>query len=427
MSEHREIQSENKKSHERLATALNHKQPDRITIDFDATGCTGIHSSCVAAMRDYYGLERRPVRIHEPYQMLGMLDDDLIEAMGIDVTGVPARKTNFDLTRDKWKLWNFNRLEVLVPEDFNVTVDTNGDLLIYPQGDTSVPPSGRMPKGGHFFDCIVRQEPLNEERLNPEDNLEEFGAVTQEDLDYFASAARAAAAKGRGVVANFGGTAFGDIGAVPAPGLKHPRGIRDITEWYVSTSSRQDYVHKVFEGQCEIALRNLERIHTVVGDRVDVCYLCGTDFGTQTSAFCSVKTFRSLYFPYYKRICDWIHAHTSWKTMKHSCGAVSKFIPSMIEAGFDILNPVQCSAAGMEPARLKAEFGDQIVFWGGGVDTQRTLPFGTPAEIREQVLRRCEIFAPGGGFVFSSIHNIQAETPLKNIVAMIDAVHEFNE
>ena len=183
---------------------------------------------------------------------------------------------------------------------------------------------------------------------------------------------------------------------------------------------------RVFERQCEIALGNLERIYAAVGDTVQAVFICGTDFGTQTSAFCSVKTLRDLYFPYYKQINDWIHAHTPWKTFKHSCGAVSKFIPSFIEAGFDILNPVQCSATGMEPEQLKANYGDQLVFWGGGVDTQKTLPFGTPAEVREQVLRRCEIFAPGGGFVFNSIHNVQAQTPVENIVAMLDAVHEFN-
>jgi uroporphyrinogen-III decarboxylase len=194
----------------------------------------------------------------------------------------------------------------------------------------------------------------------------------------------------------------------------------------VSTSSRQDYIHKVFERQCEIAIENLERIYAAVGDSVHAVFVCGTDFGTQTSAFCSVKTFRNLYFPYYKQVNDWIRSHTPWKTFKHSCGAVSKFLPSFIEAGFDILNPVQCSATGMEPEQLKASFGDQLVFWGGGVDTQRVLPFGTATEVREQVLRRCEIFAPSGGFVFNSIHNVQAATPVENIVAMIDAVHEFN-
>ena len=411
---------------ERLVATLNHNQPDRIPIDFGGSGVTGMHASCVAALRHYYGLEKRPVRIHEPFQMLGLVDEDLQDAMGLDVTGVFPRNTMFGFPAEEWKRWQFNGQEVLVPGDFNTTVDANGDTLIYPEGDLTVPASGRMPRGGYFFDSIVRQDPFDEEKLNPEDNMEEFGPVVQEDLDHLVRATQEAWTTGRGVIASFGGTAFGDIALVPAPSLKHPRGIRDIAEWYVSTSSRQDYIHRVFERQCEIAIENLGRIYAAVGDSVHAVFVCGTDFGTQTSAFCSVKTFRDLYFPYYKQVNDWIHSHTPWKTFKHSCGAVSKFLPSFIEAGFDILNPVQCSATGMEPEQLKANFGDQLVFWGGGVDTQRVLPFGTAAEVREQVLRRCEIFAPGGGFVFNSIHNVQAATPVENIVAMIDAVHEFN-
>ncbi len=414
------------KGRERLIATLNHKEPDRIPIDFGGTSVTGIHGSCVAALRDYYGLEKRPVRICETGQMLGLLDDDLKDAMGIDVEGVFPRRTKWGFPAERWKLWLLNGLEVLVPGEFNTTVDANGDTLIHPEGDTTAPASGRMPKGGYFFDCIVRQQPIDEENLNPEDNVEEFRPISEADLDYLASSAGEKAAKRRGVIAAFGGMAFGDVALVPGPALKYPKGIRDIAEWYVSTKSRQDYIHKVFERQCEIALGNLERIYAAVGDKVQAVHICGTDFGTQTSAFCSVKTLRDLYFPYYKQINDWIHSHTPWKTFKHSCGAVSKFIPTFIEAGFDILNPVQCTATGMEPEQLKANYGDRIVFWGGGVDTQQVLPFGTASEVREQVLRNCEIFARGGGFVFNSIHNVQAETPVENIVAMIDAVHEFN-
>jgi uroporphyrinogen-III decarboxylase len=413
-------------SRERLLATLNHKQPDRIPIDFGGTAVTGVHVSCVAALRDFYGLEKRPVKVHEPYQMLGILDDDLLDAMGLDVVGVFGRNTMFGFPAERWKSWMFNGIEVLVPGDFNITVDAKGDTLIYPEGDRTVPPSARMPKDGYFFDSIIRQEPLDEDKLDPKDNLEEFGFITQEDLDHLARSAKAAQATGRGAIASLGGTAFGDIALVPGPMLKHPKGIRDITEWYVSTSSRQDYVHKVFERQCEIALQNLERIYAAIGNSVQAVFVCGTDFGTQTSSFCSVKTFRSLYFPYYKQVNDWIHSHTEWKTFKHSCGSVFKFLPSFIEAGFDILNPVQCSATGMEPEQLKANYGEQLTFWGGGIDTQKVLPFGTPAEVREQVLRRCEIFSTGGGFVFNSIHNVQAATPVENIVAMLDAVHEFN-
>jgi uroporphyrinogen-III decarboxylase len=227
------------------------------------------------------------------------------------------------------------------------------------------------------------------------------------------------------VLAGFGGTAFGDISHIPGVGLRRPKGIRDVTEWYVSIRSRPDYIHQVFSGQCAIALGNLARIAARVGDFVDVVNVCGTDFGTQSSSFCSVATFRELWMPYYRQINDWIHGNTRWKTFKHSCGAVEKFIDSFIESGFDILNPVQCSASGMDPQHLKSRYGERIIFWGGGVDTQKVLPFGTPTQVREQVLRRCEVFARNGGFVFSAVHNVQAGTPVENIVAMIDAAREF--
>jgi hypothetical protein len=414
-------------SKQRVRSALDRKPPDKVPIDFGGTAVTGIHASCVAGLRDHYGLEKRLVRVHEPYQMLGWLDEDLKQAMGIDVEGVVPRKTMFGFPNERWKPWRTPQgLEVLVSEQFVTTLDENGDILIFPEGDTAAPPSGRMPAGGYFFDTIIRQQRIDEELLDPRDNLEEFEPISGEDLEHFRGQAARAAATGRAVIATFGGTAFGDIALVPAPFLKRPRGIRDIAEWYISTHARRDYVHRIFERQCEIALANLERIHAVVGDCVDAVFVCGTDFGTQTSSFCSVDTFRQLYFPYYRTVNRWIHAHTGWRAFKHSCGSVERFIPSFIEAGFDILNPVQCSAANMDAERLECVFGDRLVFWGGGVDTQRTLPFGTPAEVREQVLRRCEIFSRRHGFVFNAIHNIQARTPVENIVAMLDAVHEFN-
>jgi len=414
-------------SKERVLAALNHRQPDRVPVDFGSTGVTGMHATCVAALRRHFGLENRPVKVHEPYQMLGLLEDDLQCALGLDVEGVFPRKTMFGFPNHGWKPWRMpGGLEVLVSEDFRVTLDAGGNTLIYPEGDTTVAPSGRMPRDGYFFDSIMRQPPIDEDRLNPDDNLEEFAPIADDEVEYFRQEAERASATGRAVMANFGGTAFGDIALVPGPFLKHPKGIRDVAEWYMATSNRREYIHRIFDRQCEIAIANLARIHTVVGELVDAVFLCGTDFGSQTSAFCSVKTFRELYFPYYRRLLGWIHGNTSWRCFKHSCGSVVRFLPSFIEAGFDILNPVQCSATGMGAEELKAHFGDRLTFWGGGVDTQRTLPFGSPEEVRKQVLERCEVFAAGGGFVFNSIHNLQAGTPAANIVAMFDAVGEFN-
>ncbi len=406
--------------------ALSHCQPARLPVDFGATNVSGIHVSCVASLREYFGLERRPVKVVEPAQMLGLIEEDLKRAMGVDTEGLFRRKTKFGYANENWKSWRLNGLEVLVGGGFNTTVAANGDTLIYPEGDLASAPSGRLPKGGYFFDAIIRQNHFDEDNLNPEDNCEEFSVLSDRDVAAIVEDAVAARATGRAVAASFGGMAFGDIGVVPAPGIKDPRGIRDIEEWYISTTGRRDYVHAVFQRQCQIALANLAKLHAAVGGLVDIVYICGTDFGTQSSAFCSVPAFRSLWLPYYREICGWIHRNTEWKCFKHSCGSVRRFIPSMIEAGFDILNPVQCSAVGMEPGELKSEYGDRITFWGGGVDTQKTLPFGTPAEVREQVLRRCEVFARDGGFVFNATHNVQVETPVANILAMLDAVKEFN-
>jgi hypothetical protein len=412
---------------ERIQKALAHEMPDKVPVDFGSNAVTGMHVTCVRALREYYGLEKRLVKVIEPYQMLGQIDDDLLEVLGIDTSGVYPYTTMFGFPNEGWKEFRLPwGQEVLVSEHFRTMVDAKGDLLIYPEGDTTAPPSGRMPTSGYFFDTIIRQEKFDENNLNVEDNLEEFSLISDEALHHFEAEVKRLAVTDRAIIANFGGTAIGDISLVPAPFLKHPKGIRDITEWYISTVTRQDYLHQIFAHQCEIALENLARIYAVVGNAIDVVFVCGTDFGTQTSSFCSPATFDVLYMPYYKRLNDWIHTHTTWKTFKHSCGAVESFMSHFIDAGFDIINPVQCSAKGMDPAQLKARYGDKLVFWGGGVDTQKTLPFGTPAEVRVQVLERCEIFSTGGGFVFNSVHNVQAGTPVANIVAMFDAVKEFN-
>jgi hypothetical protein len=414
-------------SFERMLASLNHRQPDKVPVDFGATPVTGMHVRIISALRDHYGLEKRMVKAYEPYQMLGLIEADLQEALGVDIEGIPAYETMFGYPNENWKPWKFHDgFTVLVSGHFMTSQDADGNYLVYPKGDVNAPPSARMPVGGYFFDSIIRQDPIDEGQLDPEDNLEEFGPLNEEAIVYFDTETARAIKTGRPVLVNFGGTALGDIALVPAPFLKHPRGIRDIQEWYISMLTRQDYIHRIFEKQTLIALENLETMNAKVGQRMNIIFLCGTDFGTQTSTFCSEETFRSLYMPYYRRMNDWIHAHTGWKTFKHSCGAVEPLIPAFIESGFDILNPVQVSASGMAPEHLKKEYGKDIVFWGGGVDTQHTLMFGTPDDVRKQVLKLCEIFSRDGGFVFNAIHNIQGNVPIENVTAVLEALKEFN-
>ncbi len=415
-------------SRQRLRTALEHQQADRVPIDFGSSFITGIHCSVVEKLRQYYGLEFRPVKICEPYQMLGEIEDDLADALQLDVQPIFPQRTIFGFPNENWKSWMAPwGQEVLVSEHFHTFTDNTGDTFIFPKGDCTAPPSGRLPQSGFFFDTIERIDPeFDEENLKVDDNLEEFGLMTDEEAAYWQSQSERLRDGNRAVNIHLNGTCLGDIALVPAPFLTHPKGVRGVAQWYMTAAEQPEFVMELFDRQTEIALKNMERLYQIAGDVIDVVVVCGTDFGTQTSLFFGVHQVREIWLPRYQRINNWIHEHTHWRTFKHSCGAVKPLIETFIEAGFDILNPVQCSAEGMDPKLLKEKYGSRITFWGGGVNTQKTLPFGTPDQVREEVLSRCEIFAPGGGFVFNSIHNIQALTPTENVVAMFDAVHAFN-
>jgi hypothetical protein len=415
-------------SRERVAWALEHKEPDRVPLDLGGCATTGMQVSSVYVLRQALDLDPpgTPVKVTEPFQMLGEIKEDLMSALGVDVVPLGSPRTMFGFRNDDWKEWQlFDGTPVLVPEAFNTQPEPDGSILMYPEGDRSAPPSGRMPKDGFYFDALIRQEPIDETRLDPCNNLQEFGPVSESDLAHFArEAERLYTSTDKAILANFGGTAFGDIALVPAPWLKYPKGIRDVEEWYVSTTLRREYVRRVFEGQCEIALQNLARLWDAVGNRAAAVFVTGTDFGMQTGPFISPQAYRDLFMPFHKQVNDWIHAHTTWKSFIHSCGSVVALLPAFVEAGFDILNPVQCSSAGMDPSMLKQRFGDHLVFWGGGVDTQRTLPFGTPEEVRKEVAERIRILGKGGGFVFNTIHNVQAGVSAENLLALYETVRE---
>jgi hypothetical protein len=416
-------------SRERVASTCAHREPDKLAVDFGGGFQTGIHVSVVYQLRQALGLDRpdTPVKVVEPYQMLGEVAPDLGAALGVDTAALYGTGTMFGFPAEDFKEWRLrDGTPVLVPGGFNTACEPGGELLQYPGDDRSCAPCAKMPDGGHFFDALVRQPPLDEERLDPAENCEEFGPVGDAELAVYAGRAeRLHAQTDRALFCTFGGLTFGDIALVPATFLKNPKGIRDIEEWYVSLVMRPDYIKAVFERQAEIAVENLARLYAAAGDRISVIQTNGTDFGTQNGPFCSAESYRELFLPYQKRVNGWIHAHTPWKTFMHCCGSIAPLLDLIVEAEFDILNPVQCSAVGMEPAMLKRRYGGALTFWGGGVDTQKTLPFGTPQQVRDQVRERIDTFAPGGGFVFCSIHNVQALTPVENVLALAEAVREY--
>ncbi len=414
-------------SRERIISTINHKQPDKVPLDFGGGPTSGIHASLIYSLRRELGLDDKPIKIVDVYQMLGEVDDELAKALEVDTVKVIDYNSMFGYRMDGWKEWTmFDGTPVLVPDKFDTNPDVKGDILSYPNGDSSLTPSGRMPNGGHYFDAIIRQKKIDDSKLDPQDNLEEFELYDDEYLRYMEKhTALAFENTDKAIIGLPGGTALGDIAMVPGVNLKDPKGIRDIEEWYMSTLIRQDYIKEVFDKQTDIALENLKMYKQAVGDKIVAIYLCGNDFGTQSAPFCSPMVFENLYMPYYKKMTDWIHKNTSWKVFKHSCGSIEPLIGGMIDSGFDILNPVQCSAANMEADMLKEKYGDKITFWGGGVDTQKTLPFGTVDEVKSEVEKMIKTFKKDGGFVFSTVHNAQVGVPPENFFAMMETFKKF--
>lgn len=414
-------------SRERIKKAINHQTPDRIPLDLGSTLVTGIQASTYAKLRNALGLKDRPVKVVEPYQMLAEVEQDVTKKLGVDTVGLWLPTTLFEFKNENWKPWRlFDGTKVLVPEKFITTKDEEGNIYLYPQGDTTVSPSGKMPKGGYYFDAVVRQEPIDDKKLDPEEWVKQrYSVFSEEQLRYLEKTADGLyKSTDLSIVGEFVDASFGDLALVPGLGIKRPKGIRDPILWYMAHVEHPDYIKGIFELQCGIAQKNLELSYQAVGNKIDVIVLSGADFGAQNGPFISPDMYREFYKAFHKKINDWVHQNTRWKTFYHTCGSVFAFLDNFVETGVDILNPVQTSAKDMDPKMLKEKYGDKLVFWGGGVDTQKTLPFGTPEEVKKEVTERCLIFGKGGGYVFSAIHNIQSKVPIQNLITMFQVVRE---
>jgi len=417
-------------SRERVRTSLEHKEPDVLPLDLGSTLITGIHVSSLHKLKVALGLIKKeePVKVIDPYQMLGEVDEPLRRVLGIDTIPLTPPKNFFGFKNENWKPWVFfDGTPLLVPEKFNTVPDAEGNIYQYPEGDTSVPPSAKLPKGGFYHDALIRQKPIDETQLRVEDQVEEYGILTEEDLKYYERESQRLFEETEYAIISGGvpGTNLGDIAFVPGIALKDPKGIRDVEEWYISLVTRQSFLQEVFARMTEIGLENLKLFHQAVGERIQVIVVSGTDFGSQNGPFISKDTYRKLFKPFHQKINRWIHENTTWKTFIHTCGSVYDLLPDLQEAGFDILNPVQISAHKMNPQNLKNEFGDRLTFWGGGVNTQETLPFKSPEEVREEVRNLIKAFKKGGGFVFAAVHNIQSGIPVENLLALFETVNEF--
>lgn len=404
--------------------AINHEQPDRVPLDLGSTQVTGIQALIYSRLKEALSIKSGEIRVFEPFQMLAEVEEEVRKALGVDTVGIQFPQTMFGYPNTDWKPFTmFDGTEVLISGCFEYDILPNGDLVQYPGGDRNAPPSARMPQGGYYFDNIIRQEPIDEASLDPKEWVEQtYDLYSDEDLKFLEDTVKYYYDNTEySLVGNFWGAGFGDIAFVPGPHIKRPKGIRDPEEWLISLITRKSYIQDIFNYQYELQIKNLNMYRDALGDRLDVIVMSGTDFGTQHAPFIAPDTYREMFKPLHKDMNDWVHQHTPWKTFIHTCGSIIEFLDDFAEAGFDILNPVQISASGMDPEFLKKNYGDKFVFWGGGVDTQKTLAFGSPDDVRREVEENTKIFGRDGGFVFNTIHNIQATVPLENLLAMFES------
>lgn len=415
-------------SRERVSAAIHHRQPDRAPLDLGSTGQTGINACALHRFRRHLGLEDRSIAVCEMYQMLGRVDEDLMQLLGVDVIGLNGRYNMFGVPDGEMTPFTMSDGTPVTFSRHNaLDVNADGSVIIYPQGDRSAQPSGYMPPNGYFFDNLVRGGDFDEDNLTPAEDFEDaFSVIKEEDALYFDRESRRLFEMTQyGIIGNLGGAGLGDAAWIPGPNEKTPRGIRRMEDWLMAHLLYPDYIRAVFEMQTQVMLKNLEIYRQAVGDRIQIVWISGTDFGTQHSSFFGRDVFNALYKPFYRKINDWVHEHTPWKTFYHTCGCVVDLLDDFVDMGVDILNPLQLSAAGMNGRMLKEKYGDRLVFWGGGIDTQKTLPFGGAQEIARQVRERLDILAPGGGYVFNTIHNIVGDVPAANLLAMYNAYRAY--
>jgi len=390
-------------SRERVLCALNHREPDRVPIDLGGTRQSGIAAAAYHRLKERLGLHA-PTRVYDVYQMLAEVERPVLERFGADVIGLQRRRVAFGIPNENWKPWQlFDGTPVQVPGEFNPVTEPDGSLVLYnPAGQ----PIARMPKDGFYFDRVDKYP--GAAHADPEKL--DIPLLSRQECDELGAQAEA----------YHNNTDFAIIAAMGPPyELFFGLGTGDFTAWMITLVTEPDYVRALYERITEVWLENLRRFAAAVGDHVQIIQF-NDDLGTQDGPFLSPKLFRELIFPYYKRGLDWIHANTNYKVFMHNDGAIYDFIPILIEMGVDILNPVQTTAKGMDPSRLKQEFGDRLAFWGGACDCQKTLPFGTPEDVAREVENNVRILAPGGGYVLASVHNIQANCPPENIMAMFD-------
>ena len=410
-------------SRERIIAAIEHRQPDRVPLDLGATPSSGISAIAYGNLKTTLGLRTGHTRLYDVVQQLAQPEDVVLDRFGIDVLDV-GRTFN---TRDAD--WYDIRLadgqSAQYPVWFHPESQPDGSYVARHKDGTDI---AHMPAKGTFYDQsyfpYVDGYPADFSGLDKEMGKILWAALVHSPWDHAgdpgfwetlrerALALRASSDRALMIVCGCNLFEWGTF-------------LRRMDNFLMDVYAEPEWVEKLLDALLERHLATLEKVCAAVGDVCDILRF-GDDLGMDSGPFMSPDVYRQLFKPRHAQLCAYVHKHSRMKTFLHSCGSIYDLMPHLIEAGYDVINPMQTTCRDMEPEKLKRDFGKDICFWGGGCDTRTILNRAKPAEVKDHVKRRCEILAPGGGFVFNTVHNILPEVKPENIIAMYEAVAEFN-
>jgi len=408
---------------ERILAAITHREPDRVPVDLGSTGSTGISGIAYARVRDLLGIRHGHVDVYDVVQQVAQPETWALDRFGVDVIDLGRA---FNAGDEQWR-------DVLLPSGavarypawFHPVGGKDGSWDVIHADGTRI---AHMPAGGSFFDqtCFpfLSGWPADWTALGDAMGKVLWQALPLSPWDKAAApdfwpylrqgALRLRAATDRSIMVSIGCNLF-----------EWGTWLRRLDNFLVDVMLEPERIESLLDALMERHLAMLTKVCEYLGDVADLVRFCD-DLGTNEGPFMDPAVYRKLFKPRHQQLCTYAHAHSRMHTFLHCCGSIDQVLPDLIEAGFEVVNPVQTNARGMDPARLKREFGRDIAFWGGGIDTRSVLPSGTPGDVRRQVLERLEIFSRGGGYVFNSIHNILPDVPPENVVSLFDTVAEFN-
>jgi len=412
-------------SRERVLRSLNHKEPDRVPIDLGGMRSTGIGALAYKKLIEYLNINDRPVKLYDVWQQLAWIEEDILKYFHADVRPIERLYSvwwNPEIKLDEWKKGELtDGTKAEVPKGFSPVKEGEFYVIKNKKGETVA----KRSEDGLYYDHVGIYHPLGKAKNTTELKGQYKGlfpegqGITSEEQDYLRTQSKKLQENTEyALLAWFGGSLF-EMGQY----------LRGYEQWYLDIAENKEkkIASCLLDLLLDDYLKALETFINTIRDNADIIGFGGDDLGMQTGPQISPTTYQMLFKLRHKQMWDFVKQNSNYKIFLHSCGSIAKLLPDIIEAGVDIINPVHINAKDMQPEKLKREFGKDIVFWGGGCDTQKVLPTGNLNDIEKEVKKNISIFAPGGGFVFAAVHNIQPDIPPEKIVRVYESAYKYGK